>query len=344
MESDRRLLLMVGIVHDAEDQLGVTAPGRHLAGEVVVRCQIGQPRLAWSRQTRRPCRILDRSHDAGDIGRAAIGTCLGLRCRRSFPHLPGAELQLLDDHLRPAGSQAAVATDVAGLEGHQPSGSGLGHGASGSVLIEEGGLRRGEDVLGVVDISHAQSQPQVGVRPQWPLDHARRLLRGQNHVQSQRATALSHVHHPVDELRHLLNQGGELVDHDHQARRGQRREFLLHGRQVLAPMLIGDEELSIVQFRGQGGERTTDAILVQVSDQTNSVGQVVAVGEGRAAFVVHQQEVEALWAVGARHRQNPGLQQLRLTRTGRTADEGMGTVSTKIQAVRPRRTLADDRA
>ena len=82
-------------------------------------------------------------------------------------------------------------------------------------------------------VVHAQRHAEVRVRPQIVLDHTGWALRRQYQVQSERTTTLCHIHHAVDELRYLTDQGRELVDDDDQARRALRVAAFLELDEIL---------------------------------------------------------------------------------------------------------------
>jgi hypothetical protein len=187
-------------------------------------------------------------------------------------------------------------------------------------------------------VGHPQRDAQVGVRAQVVLDHPRRALGRQDQVQAERAATLGDVHHPVDELRHLLHQGGELVDHDDQRRRGARVTGTLHREQVLRPR--GREQvLAVTQLGPQRGQRAPHQVRRQVGDQTHAVRQVHAVRERRTTLVVHEQERHPVGAVRRRHAQHPRLQELALARPGRPTHQRVRTLRPQIQHELPVRAL-----
>jgi hypothetical protein len=66
-------------------------------------------------------------------------------------------------------------------------------------------------------------------------------------VQSEAAAAQGDVDDAVDELGHLLGEGGELVDDDEQAGRRVRVALALHLQQVLGVGLL-QQQLPVVQL------------------------------------------------------------------------------------------------
>ena len=71
--------------------------------------------------------------------------------------------------------------------------------------------------------------------------------------------------------------------------------------------------------------------------------QVDAVGEGGAALVVDEEERHPVGAVGGRHAEHPGLQELRLSGTGRAADEGVRALRAQVEMERPGTAVTDER-
>ena len=143
------------------------------------------------------------------------------------------------------------------------------------------------------------------------------------------AAALGDVDHAVDELGDLLDQRGELVDHDDQARRGGDLAAALELDQVLG-LVLGEDVLAVLELGRQRRERPPDQVRRQVGDQADGVRQVDAVAERRAALVVDEQEGEPLRGVGHGHAEDPGLQQLGLAGAGGAADEGVRPVGPQV--------------
>ncbi len=175
------------------------------------------------------------------------------RAGRRLGGTPGRRLtddELLDRDVGSALAGIGPAAHVAGLERHQPPGSGLGHRTARQRRVEVRGHGRTEHVVAVGLVGHPQREPEVGVGPQVVLDHTGRALGGEHQVQAERAAPLCDVDHPVHELRHLVHQRRELVYHDHQARRGLRVAGPLQFLQVL-DVLGGEQVLTIGQFRAE---------------------------------------------------------------------------------------------
>ena len=100
-----------------------------------------------------------------------------------------------------------------------------------------------DDVTGVGNVLQPQREAQVGVGADVVADDAGRALRGQHEVDAEAATALGDADERREERRQLGGQGGELVDHDDEARqrgaaghgRGTRRGRPRRRRAAVAP-------------------------------------------------------------------------------------------------------------
>ena len=149
-------------------------------------------------------------------------------------------------------------------------------------------------------------------------------------MQTQRATALGHVDHPVDELGDLVDQGGELVNHDDEAGRGIGVAAVFQLQQVFGPLLL-QQPLPMVQLGVQGHQHPAHQMGVQIGDQAHRVGQLHAITEGGAALVVHEQERHPGRAVGNGQGRHPALQELALARTGGAPHQRMGTLGPQIE-------------
>ena len=97
----------------------------------------------------------------------------------------------------------------------------------------------------------------------------------------------------------------------------------------------GQDLLPPGQFRRQGGQRPLGQVDVQVGDQAYYVGQVDAVFECAAAFVVDQDERHRVRAVPARQRCDQRLQQLGLACPGGAADQRVRSVLAQVDGERP---------
>jgi hypothetical protein len=87
------------------------------------------------------------------------------------------------------------------------------HRTSGPVRRQSGGLGAVHHVFGVRPVPHAQGQTEVGVRPDVSGDDACRSLGRQHEVHAERAAYGRDAHEAADEVRQLLDEHPELVDH-----------------------------------------------------------------------------------------------------------------------------------
>ena len=120
-----------------------------------------------------------------------------------------------------SGSSLRPAARVGGLERHEPARAGLGDAAAGDATGRSAPAT-GSPTTSFESrlVRHAQRDAQVGVGAQVVLDDARRALRRHDQVDAERPAALGDVDDAVDELGHLARERGELVDDEHERRRG----------------------------------------------------------------------------------------------------------------------------
>lgn len=170
-----------------------------------------------------------------------------------------------------------------GLERDDPTRSGLGRGPAGYRGLEPGGHRIAEDIVGILLVGHPQGDPQVGVGAQVVLDDARRALRREDQVQPERAAALRDADDAVDELRHLPDERGELVDDDDQARWTVGVAGLLQGQQVLGVLGL-QQALAAHELGPQAAQHAPHEVRVEVGDEPDAVRQPGAPGERRPAL------------------------------------------------------------
>ena len=222
-------------------------------------------------------------------------------------------------------------------------GTGLGHRTARQRRVEVGGDGRAEHVVAVRLVGHPQGHPQVGVGAQVVLDDAGRTLGGEDQVQAERPTPLGDVDHAVDELRDLLDERGELVDDDDQARRRGDLAPALELDEVLG-LVLGEDVLAVPQLGRQRRQGPAHQVRGQVGDQADGVRQVDAVAEGRPTLVVDEQEAEPLRRVRHGHAEDPRLQQLGLAGAGGATDQRVRAVGPQVDRERALGRLADDGA
>ncbi len=162
----------------------------------------------------RPCRFWS-------FGPRSLVVRVRLGRRVALPDHGRAEPQLGDPHLgrhrRSSLVQPPAYADWNGTSRPGPVFAMPRPGIDGS---NECRRRVADDVVRVGLIRHAQRDPEVGVRPQVVLDDARRALRRHDQVDAERPAALGDVDDAVDELGHLARERRELVDDEHEGRRG----------------------------------------------------------------------------------------------------------------------------
>ncbi len=234
-----------------------------------------------------------------------------------------------------------VAADVGALERHQLLRPDAGHSPTGQASLDRRRHRGPDHVVRLVVGGHPQGDAQVGVGPDLPGDHPRRTLGGEDEVQAEAAAAQRHVDHPVDELRYLLGERGELVDDDEQAGRRVRMALALHLEKILGVGLL-EEQLAVVQLGVQRDQRPSHLVAVEVGHEADRVRQLDALLERGTTLVVDEQERDPLGTV---HRGQPGderLEELALAGAGRAGDEGVRTVLPDVENERCPRLHADD--
>lgn len=343
LEVGGQLLLPLREVGEPEEHLRV-ALDRQLP-EVDRRRQVVEPRAPGGGDARVLGRADERLHDALlVVGAEVLVVRVGFGDPLDLPHRDRAEAQLGDPHL--GGDDLVLgrpAARVGRLEGHEPAGTRLRDAAARDARVERRRDRIVDDILRVGLVGHAQGDAQVGVGAQVVLDDARGALRRHDEVDAEGATALRDVDDAVDELRHLLRERRELVDHEHERRRRLGVLPLLELEQVLR-LLAVEQVLAVVQLGLEARERPAHEVRAQVGDEAHAVRQLDAVGEGAAALVVDEQERDAIGAVRCRHAEHPRLQELGLAGAGRAADERVRSLRAQVEGHDVARALSHDRA
>ena len=268
---------------------------------------------------------------------------LGLGLRLDLPPLRRSEAQLGDDHIGGGSLVAAPSARVRDWNGTSRPGPVLAMPRPGDARVEAPGDRVVDDILRVGFVRHPQRDAQVGVGAQVVLDHAGRSLRGHDEVDAEGPAALGDVDDAVHELGNLAGERGELVDDEHESRRGFGIAPLLQLEEVLG-LLAVEQMLAMVQLGTQARQRAAHQVRAEVGDEPDAVRQLDAIGERRAALVVDEEEGDAVGAVRGRHAEHPRLKELRLAGAGRPADEGVRSLRAQIERHRVRGTLPDDRA
>ena len=153
-------------------------------------------------------------------------------------------------------------------------------------------------------------------------------------MQPQRASHAGDGDQPIDEVRGVAHQLGELVDDHHQPGQGLRHRALpvplLVGADVVHSGLV-EQPLAPVHLRLQCYQRTLGQVAAQVGDHAQGVGQVGQSGEGPAPLEVHQHETHVVGVVGERQCDHQGLQQLALARPGGPGDQSVRAVTGVVE-------------
>jgi hypothetical protein len=222
--------------------------------------------------------------------------------------------------------------DPGGLEHGELPVPGAQVGAAGLPGRDAGGVGRVDHVGRLRGRGHPQADPEVEVGPHVGADHAPGALGGEHDVDPEAAPPHADAHHARHELGQLLDQRGELVHHDHEA-----RQPLAGAGPVVLDVLgagVGEEVLAAAQLGRERVERAVDQVPVEVGDQPDAVRQVGAGGERAAALVVDQHEREPVRPVPQCQRRDQGLQQLRLAGPGGTGDQRVRAVAAEIDPYR----------
>ncbi len=90
-------------------------------------------------------------------------------------------------------------------------------------------------------------------------------------MDAQAPPSLGHVDHPGHEIRDLLDQRGELIDDDYQARWSLGRGHVEHFGEVLGPSL--QYRHPAPELGAQGHQGSPRQPLVEVGDRSHRVGQ-----------------------------------------------------------------------
>ena len=146
-------------------------------------------------------------------------------------------------------------------------------------------------------------------------------------MDAETAAALGDVDEAVDEVGEVARHGGELVDHDHEARHrlgpGARCVVLEVGRPCRS-----EESFTATQLRVEAHESSLREPLVEIRHETHRVGEIGARIEGASALVVDEDEVAPRRVERGGEGEHERAQELGLARPGGPADEGVGPVPT----------------
>ena len=158
-------------------------------------------------------------------------------------------------------------------------------------------------------------------------------------MDAEAAAALGDVDDPGDEVGHLLDEGGELVDDDDERWRCFVRVALDHLGEVFGFAL--HQSHPVVELGAQRGEGAQRQRRLEVGDVADRVRDVVEDDAGCPALVVDEQERQAGRRVLVDQGGDDRLQQFALAGTGRAADQGVRAVLDEVELERTGRTDAD---
>ena len=200
--------------------------------------------------------------------------------------------QRAGDVRRPEAGQVHAGFEVAGA------------GLAGQLV----GVRHAEDLAGLAGGKRLEADAVGQVRIQPAQLALLQPLRGEQQVHAEGAAEPAHRHEQVREVRVLGEQLGELVDHDDQRR--QRVARLGVVRDVCEVAGGPQQLLAAVHLAGNRIEHALHQhrLVLEVGDHRGGVRQRLAAQKRRAAFEVHQHEVQLVGRVRRRQRHHQGPQ------------------------------------
>ena len=159
-----------------------------------------------------------------------------------------------------------------------------------------------------------------------------RPLRRQHEVHPEGPAQRRQPHQPGHELRQLLDQGPQLVDHDDEPRdRLGVRDRAAAGRPRGRWRRRAARSRSRRRSSARSDDRARDdEVVVEVGDEADDVGEAGARAEGGPALEVDQDEGELLRGCGDRQRGDERAEELGLARPGRAADEHVRAVAAQV--------------
>ena len=149
-------------------------------------------------------------------------------------------------------------------------------------------------------------------------------------MDAETAATLGDVDDAGDEVGHLLDEGGEFVDDDHERRRRDRRVAFEQFGEILGASF--EQGHASLEFGAQRHQRPARQVGRQVGDGADGVRQPLEHVRRRAALVVDEQEVEPLRRMARRERDDHRLQQLALAGSRCAADQGVWTVGDQVES------------
>ena len=138
--------------------------------------------------------------------------------------------------------------------------------------VDVGGVAHVDHVGGLGRVGDAQGDAQPGVGADVGADHAAGPLGRQHEVHAEGTAALRDADQPADELRQLVGQRGELVDHQDQPGDRRRRPGCLGDVLVVVGAAGGPEQgLAAAQLGAQRAQRPLGEVSVEVGDGADGV-------------------------------------------------------------------------
>jgi hypothetical protein len=155
-------------------------------------------------------------------------------------------------------------------------------------------------------------------------ERARGALRGQDEVHAERAPAGSDVGEEVVQFGSCGDEGGVLVDDDHEPRE-------IRGRLIdVARSFPGEHTFAMADLCAQALDGPQRPCLVEVGEDARHVRQPGERVERAPAFEVDEKQSELLRSARTAHRDHPRRQQLALARPGHAHDDGVRPVRNEV--------------
>ena len=165
-----------------------------------------------------------------------------------------------------------LARAVRRLEHHRLAGAEPQRRPARHTTRKRGGIGDADDVDGVGAILQAQGDAQVGVGPDLVVDDTCRPLRRQDEMDPEAAPALGDPDERRQEPRKVRREGGELVDHDDEA-----RQRSVPGGGAIGVQIVGaggsEQPLATPELSLQADQRPFGEPVVEVGDDADCVRQ-----------------------------------------------------------------------
>ena len=198
-------------------------------------------------------------------------------------------------------------------------------------------IRNTNHVRRILTALHTQRHTQVRIRQNVIIHHASRTLSRQNHVNTQGTTHRTNAHQRRQDIREVLRQHRELVNHQQQARHRLRRvcrQIILNVVHTLASS--SKQALTTVHLRLQRLNSAVSQLSIQVAQSTNRMRQTLTRLKRRTTLKVNQNKVQTARIVVRSQTRHQRTQKLALTRTSGTTHQTVRTVLHQVQRERTR--------